>query len=92
MIWRSGCGNELHRSGERSPCFPRHIEGRIQLKVNDVRKMAKGLNINTYRMTKPNMIRSIQKAENSTPCFGTPRVDECYELTGYPLASSDHNL
>ncbi|MCG6877701.1 MAG: SAP domain-containing protein [Deltaproteobacteria bacterium] len=49
------------------------------MKMNDVRKMAKRLNINTYQMTKPNMIRSIQKAENNTPCFGTPRVAECDE-------------
>ena len=49
------------------------------MKINDVRKRAKELNINTYGMKKPDMIRSIQRAEGNIPCFGTPRVPECNE-------------
>jgi len=50
------------------------------MKINDIRKMAKGRNINTFGMRKPNMIRSIQNAESNIPCFGTSRVGECGEL------------
>ncbi|MFO7985044.1 MAG: Rho termination factor N-terminal domain-containing protein [Desulfatiglandaceae bacterium] len=49
------------------------------MKLNDVRKMAKGLDINTYRMKKADMIRSIQYAEHNIPCFGTERMADCRE-------------
>ncbi len=49
------------------------------MKMNDIRKMAKDMNINTYKMKKPAMIRSIQTSENNVPCFGTERVAECGE-------------
>ena len=49
------------------------------MKFNDIRKIAKSLEINTYRMKKPDMIRSIQRAENNMDCYGTSRVDYCNE-------------
>ncbi|MBI4776021.1 MAG: Rho termination factor N-terminal domain-containing protein [Deltaproteobacteria bacterium] len=49
------------------------------MKFNDIRKKAKELNINTYRMKKTDMIRSIQRAENNPECYGTPRVKDCNE-------------
>ena len=49
------------------------------MKFNDIRKMAKGLEINTYRMNKRDIIRNIQRAENNPDCYGTSRVYYCNE-------------
>ena len=49
------------------------------MKINDVRKMAKGMNINTYRMKKKKIIRLIQQAENNMACFATERATMCNE-------------
>ena len=49
------------------------------MKVNDVRKIAKGMNINTYRMKKDGIIRAIQQAEHNMSCFATERVTICNE-------------
>ena len=49
------------------------------MKINDVRKMAKGMNINTYRMKKKGIVRAIQQAENNMSCFATERVTMCNE-------------
>ena len=49
------------------------------MKFNGIRKMAKDLEISTYRMKKLDMIRAIQQAENNIECFGTERVDYCGE-------------
>ena len=46
---------------------------------NEVRKIAKSMNINIHRMKKPDMIRAIQYAERNIPCFGTERVNNCHE-------------
>ncbi len=51
------------------------------MNFNAIRKMAKGMDINTYRLKKPDIIRAIQKAENNIECFGTQRVDDCNEVT-----------
>ena len=37
------------------------------------------MGVNTYRMKKADMIRSIQRAENNIDCFGTERVEHCHE-------------
>jgi hypothetical protein len=50
------------------------------MNFNQIRKMATGMGINTYRMKKHYMIQEIQKAENNVPCFGTSRIDSCNEL------------
>jgi len=49
------------------------------MKINDVRKMAKGMNINTYGMKKERIIRAIQQAEKNMACFATERVAICNE-------------
>ena len=49
------------------------------MKINDIRKMAKALDINTFRMKKTDMIRSIQRAENNMDCYATSRVAYCDE-------------
>jgi DNA-binding IscR family transcriptional regulator len=46
---------------------------------NEIRKMAKGMDINSYRLKKSDIIRAIQRAENNIECFGTQRVDYCNE-------------
>ncbi|SFM84436.1 hypothetical protein [Thermodesulforhabdus norvegica] len=47
--------------------------------INDVRKIAKRMSINTYRMGKVEIIRAIQRAERNPECFGTDRVFVCGE-------------
>jgi len=49
------------------------------MKINDVRKMAKGMDINTYGMKKNNIIRAVQQSENNVECFATERVESCNE-------------
>ena len=49
------------------------------MKFNEIRKMAKGMQINTYRMKKTDIIRAIQKAENNIECYGTERIMHCNE-------------
>jgi len=50
------------------------------VKFNEIQKMAKGMGINTFKMKKIEMIKSIQGAENNIECFGTSRVEYCEEL------------
>ena len=49
------------------------------MRFQDIQKMAKGMDINTYRMKKTDMIRAIQREENNIQCYGTHRVDICEE-------------
>jgi hypothetical protein len=49
------------------------------MKFNDIRKMAKGMGVNTYRMKKADIIHAIQKTENNIECYGTERVEYCGE-------------
>ncbi len=51
------------------------------MNFNEIKKMAKGMHINTYRLKKPDIIRAIQRAENNLDCFGTLRIDDCDEVT-----------
>jgi hypothetical protein len=46
---------------------------------NEIQTMAKGMSINIYRMKKTDLIRSIQRAENNIDCYGTERVENCYQ-------------
>lgn len=46
------------------------------MKMPDIRKKAKALGIDSGRMKKEDLIRSIQRAEGNTACFGTG-TDEC---------------
>lgn len=49
------------------------------MNFNEIRKRAKEMNIITYRLKKPDIIRSIQRTENNIECFGTQRVGHCNE-------------
>ena len=49
------------------------------MNFNEIKRMAKGMDINTYGIKKTDAIRSIQRAENNIDCYGTPRVDVCNE-------------
>ncbi len=49
------------------------------MKFNDIRKMAKSMHINTYRMKKADIIHAIQRRENNIECYGTDRVRICNE-------------
>ena len=49
------------------------------MKFNEIRKMAKGMNINTYRMKKIDIIHAIQSKENNIECYGTGRIRNCNE-------------
>ncbi|MBN1843246.1 MAG: SAP domain-containing protein [Deltaproteobacteria bacterium] len=51
------------------------------MRFQDIQKMAKCMDINTYRMKKTDMIRAIQRAENNIPCYGTERIHGCHEET-----------
>ena len=51
------------------------------MNFNEIRKMAKAMDINTYRLKKSDIIRAIQRAENNIECFGTQRVGYCDEDT-----------
>jgi hypothetical protein len=43
------------------------------MKINDLRKRAKALGINSARKGKAELIRAVQKAEGNFDCFGTAR-------------------
>ena len=65
------------------------------MNISEVKKKAKEMDISTYRMKKQEMIQAIQQAEKNIPCFGTERVDYCYEeacLWRNDCVSSNHNI
>lgn len=47
--------------------------------INQIRKIAKKMEINTYGMTKVVIIRTVQRSENNIPCFATERAEICNE-------------
>ncbi|MDL1973656.1 MAG: SAP domain-containing protein [Desulfobacteria bacterium] len=49
------------------------------MNFNAIRKMAKAMNINTYRMKKRDIIRAIQRTEQNIECYGTQRAHNCPE-------------
>jgi len=51
------------------------------MNFNQIRAMAKGMNINTYRMNRTAVIRSIQRTENNIECFATERILHCNETS-----------
>jgi DNA-binding NarL/FixJ family response regulator len=53
---------------------------RANMQFQEIRKLAKGLGINTFRMKKTDLIHSIQRAEGNIDCYATPRVQHCGEL------------
>jgi hypothetical protein len=55
------------------------IIGKDKMNFNELRQMAKRMGINTHRVKKPDIIHSIQRAENNIECFNTQRVEYCCE-------------
>jgi hypothetical protein len=62
------------------------------MKMQEIREKAKGLGLkNTFGLTKPELIRRVQKAEGNFDCFGTAKDycdqmnccfrDDCLKLT-----------
>ena len=49
------------------------------MNFNDIRTMAKAMGINTNKMKKTEIIRSMQRAEINFDCYGTERVQNCHE-------------
>ena len=49
------------------------------MRFQDIRKMAKDMDVNTYKMRKTDAIRAIQEAENNIKCYGTERIATCQE-------------
>lgn len=50
------------------------------MKFKDVQSKAKDMGVNPYRMKKADIIRSIQRRENSIDCYGTIRMGHCGEV------------
>lgn len=50
------------------------------MKVQDIRIKAKELGIRRNKMNKADLIRSIQRSEDSIECYATDRVRHCGEL------------
>ena len=50
-----------------------------EMHINEVRKLAKKMNINSFGIKKKELIRSIQRAENAFDCFATERLEYCNE-------------
>ncbi len=47
--------------------------------INDVRQVAKEKGVNTFGMNKVDIIRLVQRSENTFECFGTDRFEYCNE-------------
>ena len=47
------------------------------MNMQEIRVIAKSLDIKTARMTKANLIREIQTTEGNFPCFATAEAGEC---------------
>ena len=49
------------------------------MRLEEIQKMAQGIGIRTFGTRKTDLIRAIQKAENSIECYGTERMENCQE-------------
>lgn len=49
------------------------------MKIDEIKKKAKKMGINSGKMNKTDLIRSIQRAEGNFDCFGTA-TDYCDQL------------
>lgn len=47
------------------------------MKLNEVKKIAKVMGLETARVTKEKLVRAIQVEEGNDPCFATGRATEC---------------
>jgi len=51
------------------------------MNLNEIRRMAKSMGVNSYKMKKAEIIQAIQRAEHNIDCYGTQRVGNCNEDT-----------
>ena len=51
--------------------------GDMDMKLDEIKEIAKQLNIKTGKMKKAELVTAIQQAEQNDPCFGTGSVDSC---------------
>ncbi len=51
------------------------------MKIADVRKIARQRGINSWKLNKVDLIRTIQRAEGYDDCFATPRVLTCGQVS-----------
>ena len=49
------------------------------MNFNEIKRIAKGMGINTFGMKKLDVVRAIQREENNIDCYGTQRVNTCHE-------------
>jgi len=49
------------------------------MKYQEIQKIAKGMGIKSFGLTKVDLIRKIQEMEGNISCFGTDRVAWCGE-------------
>ncbi len=49
------------------------------MNFQDIRKMAKAMDLKTHRMKKADLILAIQRAESNIDCYGSERGDSCQE-------------
>jgi hypothetical protein len=54
--------------------------GAEMMKIANVRKIARQKGINSWRLNKVELIRTIQRAEGYDDCFATPYVRECNQV------------
>lgn len=47
------------------------------MKMNDIQSIARTRGVATGRMTKVDLVRTIQQTEGNTTCFQTAQVDSC---------------
>lgn len=50
------------------------------MNMQEIRAIAKKLDIKTSRMSKLNLIREIQNTEGNYPCFANPEADKCDQM------------
>jgi hypothetical protein len=50
------------------------------MKMADIRKIARQKGINSWKLNKTELIRTIQRAEGYNDCFATPHVGTCDQL------------
>lgn len=60
---------------EKSESVSRWKERGDRMKISDVKRKARALDVDPGKMKKPDLIRAIQKAEGNTPCFGSAAPD-----------------
>ncbi len=47
------------------------------MKIQEIRRIAKGMGINSFGATKIDLIRRIQRTEGNSDCYATPSVSTC---------------